>query len=93
MLVCHSCDVRACVNPRHLWTGTILDNVQDMDAKGRSNRITGEGHGRAKLTEADILRIRAMGAEGWSYTAIASVYGVTANNVSYIIRRKTWKHI
>lgn len=33
--VCHSCDVRHCIEPSHLWTGTRKQNVDDMTAKAR----------------------------------------------------------
>ena len=35
MLACHHCDNKACVNPAHLFIGTVRDNAQDMIAKGR----------------------------------------------------------
>lgn len=34
LCVCHTCDVRLCINPTHLFLGTYKDNLQDASRKG-----------------------------------------------------------
>lgn len=54
------------------------------------SRIRGEDHYRSKLTEADVLEIRA---SSFSANDLAYIYDVTSRNIGDILRRKTWKHI
>jgi hypothetical protein len=42
LLVCHSCDVRRCVNPDHLWAGTQKQNLDDMRKKNRQKFLSGK---------------------------------------------------
>jgi len=39
MVICHRCDVPACVNPEHLFVGTQSDNGLDASRKGRLNTV------------------------------------------------------
>lgn len=87
--VCHTCDVRHCVNPLHLWEGTDQENLADRDRKKRQQH--GERHFFAKLTEKDVQDIRELYAEGGiSQKAIADKYGVVHQLISQIIRREIW---
>jgi len=36
LYVCHSCDVRNCINLDHLWLGTHQENMHDSVVKGRA---------------------------------------------------------
>lgn len=92
LAVCHRCDVRACVNPAHLFLGTAAENARDMSAKGRNRR--GEEHGSAKLTRAQVRRIKVMLAEDRLYMSeIAREFGVSETTIRAIKTRKTWREI
>ena len=84
-LVCHKCDNPPCVNPNHLFLGTHSDNQRDSLAKDRTHL--------AKLTVADVCRIRAMLAEGWSNAGIANAFGVSPQTINNIRRGKSWRGI
>lgn len=92
LVVCHKCDVRACVNPEHLFLGTPADNVQDMVAKGRILR--GEENVSAKLTAQQVSRIKTMLAEDRMYVSeIAREFGVSHSTIQAIKTGKTWRHV
>lgn len=55
--------------------------------------LRGEAHGRAKLTERDVLAIRARRARGETLVSIAADYGVSHVRISMIALRKTWRHV
>jgi hypothetical protein len=90
--VCHRCDVRSCVNPDHLFLGTIRDNNADMVAKGRNRYVPlrGSANGSAKLTDADVRAIRASQR---GQVATARAFGVAPSLISRIRQRKSWSHI
>lgn len=94
MYVCHTCDVRNCVNPRHLWLGTHLDNIADAARKGKyRNRSAGVrrsvGAKRAKLSPEQVVAIRADRTS--STRELATRYGVGREAVARIRRGQTWK--
>ena len=78
LCVLHKCDVPHCVNPRHLFIGTNLDNVRDRDDKGRGLR---------RLTGGQVLIIRRMSG---LQRNIAARFGISTSSVRDIKSRKTW---
>lgn len=85
----HSCGLGhlGCINPTHLRWGTHTENMADKLVHGTHNR--GERHPGARLTEADVRRIRAL--KGVARRAeIAQAFGIHPTTVGQIQRRKTW---
>jgi hypothetical protein len=91
LCVCHRCDVRACINIKHLFLGTATDNMADMTQKGR--QCQGERHRSAKLTALQVQEIRARLRAGESQCGLARAYGVTQPLIHYITRGRVWGHL
>jgi hypothetical protein len=94
-IICHKCDVPACINPDHLYLGTHADNHRDMDERGRRiappvGLLKGMRSPHAKLTDQQILEIRAS-AE--LQRVLAERYGVRENAISRIKTGRRWAHI
>lgn len=100
--VLHRCDTPACVNPAHLWLGTLAENTADMLAKGRAStgalhamrkrktQARGERQGHAKLTTDQVVAIRA---DTRLMRLIAADYGVCLSVICEIRQRKSWSHV
>jgi hypothetical protein len=97
LVVCHSCDNRACCNPNHLWLGTQAENMQDMFKKGRNAKSKPKGscerHPRAKLKNSDIPEIKKLYSNGESSRSIGKKYGVSKTMILFIVKDKNWKHL
>jgi hypothetical protein len=83
--VCHTCDNRRCINPDHLYAGTVLDNAQD--AVRRKRTANGERHGGHRLTDVEVSAMRTRYAEGGvTQRQVAIEFGVCQQQVSLVVR-------
>ena len=76
MVVRHTCDNRACVNPEHLVIGTQADNVRDMVVRGRC---------WTKVTDEQVVTIRAMVAAGATRAEAARLFGISPRHAGRIV--------
>lgn len=84
MVVCHSCDNRRCVNPRHLFLGTQQDNMADLVRKGR---LAGENNPMSKLTLEDVKAIRK---DKRTHSVLGTIYGVNRRTIGRIKNHERW---
>ncbi len=79
--ICHKCDVRNCINPKHLFLGDYKSNMTDRSAKGR--------HPNAQLTRAQAVEAFTSVE---SNAALARKFGVAGSVVSRVRMRQayTW---
>lgn len=87
LFVCHTCDNPSCVNPDHLWLGTIQENNKDALDKGRIAK--GEDNGSSKLIETEVLFIR----ENCNVLDLCSKFDCSVSTIVDIITYRTWVHL
>jgi hypothetical protein len=96
LCVLHRCDNPPCVRPDHLFLGTEADNSADMKAKrrGRGPAMQGTAHPRAKLTDEQVVAIRAAYQPRIvSAAVLAAKFGVSRATIDGIVSGRYWKHL
>lgn len=91
--VLHSCDIRHCFNPECLFLGTDVDNIADMDAKGRRCVLRGEENGYSVLTERQVCDILSRPRVYGSGRDLAIEFNVSQSTISLIRLGKVWAHV
>lgn len=75
----------------NLAWGSHADNWRDAVRNGTA--ALGSRNGRARLSESDVLQIRAAVAKGLPRRGIAETYGIAIWTVHDIMSRRRWGHI
>jgi len=87
--VCHKCDNPSCVNPEHLFAGTVKENALDCRLKGRQR--FGIVEGQRNLSKDIAEALRADYAAGMTYNELMKKYETSKSQVSRIVLRQIWK--
>lgn len=95
LYACHSCNVRRCVNPLHLYEGTPSQNSQDSVQAGTHYFSTTRQlfRGSAKLSESQVRTIRHRIVAGEAQRSLAKEFEITVTAMNNLARGKTWKEV
>lgn len=91
LVIMHTCDNPACINPEHLLLGTHAHNNADTNAKGRGNQ--GGRNGQSKLSQQQVQDIRRRVAEGEKSIRLSEEFRVNRSCISKIVNQSSWKEV
>jgi HNH endonuclease/Mitochondrial ribosomal protein subunit L20 len=84
--VLHTCDARKCVNPEHLYLGTIKENNADRTARKR------HPHHIDDNIIARIQSLREYAPDIWSYKNLAKTFKVSLATVQKIVKKQNKRY-
>lgn len=87
----HNNGVKRDNRPENLRWGTRADNAEDSRLHG--TMAVGERARAAKLTEAEVVEIRALLKAGSRNIDLAERFGVVDSAICNIGLRRTWRHV
>lgn len=83
MCVCHSCDVRECCNPEHLFIGSRRENFADMVEKDRGTGPTKKC--KRVLSHDEVEEVLLLKNSGWTYQQLKDRYGLSVGSLHEIV--------
>ena len=84
MWVLHHCDNPPCSNPRHLYLGSHSDNVDDRQARARTN---------AKLDHEKVRQIVTLVLCRIPRAEVADLFGVSDSTIDAVACGQNWSHV
>jgi hypothetical protein len=85
--VCHTCDVRHCCSPKHLYICSPKENTRDMMER------TGHNRPHARFTDDEVREFRRRYAAGESLTTIAVSADHDVSAMRKLLRGLHYRHV
>jgi len=97
MFICHHCDNPSCINPDHLFVGTMSDNMKDAYDKGilRPSHLfkKGEPNINRKLDDDQVREIRRLMSLGYQQKQVAKMFKIAPATVMRITKNIMYKEV